>query len=111
MINYNEYDIEIVDNYFPILNKLNVQLPEDEEVWSICRKHEQIPNFDNIYISIVFDKLEQAIYQEIINKEIKTGEVIVDKWVNARDSKFYVNGNIVLTYEELMEAINENTEN
>lgn len=111
MINYNEYDIEVIDNYFQILNKLNVKLPEDDEVWNIARQYKEIPNLDNIYISIVFNRLEEAIYQEIINKGITTKEVSINKWINARDSKFYVNDNITYTYEDLMESINEDTEN
>ena len=100
MINYNAYDLECIDNYFGLLNQLRIELPSDEEIWAEARQYKEIPDFENIYIANVFERLACALEKTFPNKEM-----IFQPWVNCRDSKFYLNGNEIYTYEDVIKTL------
>ena len=61
-------DISYVESF---LSKNNVSIASDDEVWSVARESEDIPNFDNIFLELTYNKIPQAIENYFLNPSNK----------------------------------------
>lgn len=72
----------------------------EEEVWEIARESKEMPHFSNIYTSIVFGRLEDALQEEFRALDIK-----INSYVNSIASSFEFNGNDVSSLEQIRDEV------
>lgn len=70
-----------------------------EEIWMRAKGSETVPNFSNVYISIVFERLAIAL-------SLKYPKTNIRYTVNMRDSVFYVDDIAIESYEQMKEIVN-----
>ena len=56
MLDYNDYPEDVVKECLKYVNDIT-----DEAVWEIARESEEIPNFSNIYLSLLFERVEEEL--------------------------------------------------
>lgn len=69
-----------------------------EEIWMRAKGSETVPNFSNVYISIVFERLAIAL-------SLKYPKTNIRYKVNMRDSVFYVDDIAIESYEQMKEIV------
>ena len=77
------------------LEEINGQKISDEEIWEIAKTSEDIPNFDNIYLKLLYSKLEDSI--KSVCEDIK-----IDYYINNLDSHFSINNEKVSSYDDIV---------
>ena len=70
-------DIPDISHVESFLSSNKVSIASDEEVWAIAREYEDIPNFDNIFLELTYNKIPQAIENYFLNPSNK--DEIVEK--------------------------------
>lgn len=116
MINYRDFDIQVMEQVSPLLEHFGAEEPSDEDVWSQARKSEDIPNFENILIEMSFDRLESAIREAYPDV---SDAMNFEPFVNAADSSFSINGepltggrvNGIKVLEQIIREFREDEEN
>lgn len=108
-INFNSFDIESINGIQNIIERLGGKCPDENEVWEfvvndIKSGNKEIPNFDNILISLTFDELEKQI-QRNYPEEYDFMEITFE--INCRASFCDINGNLVSHFHDLEEVISE----
>lgn len=61
-------DISYIDSF---LSKNNVSIVSEDEVWKVARQFEDVPDFDNIFLELTYDKIPQAIENYFLNPSNK----------------------------------------
>ena len=61
-------DISYIDSF---LSKNNVSIVSEDEVWKVARQSEDVPDFDNIFLELTYDKIPQAIENYFLNPSNK----------------------------------------
>ena len=61
-------DISYIDSF---LSKNNVSIVSEYEVWKVARQSEDVPDFDNIFLELTYDKIPQAIENYFLNPSNK----------------------------------------
>jgi rRNA maturation endonuclease Nob1 len=56
MLDYNDYPEDVVKECLKYVNDIT-----EEEVWEVARESEEIPNFSNIYLSLLFERVEEEL--------------------------------------------------
>ena len=69
-----------------------------EEIWMRAKGSETVPNFSNVYISIVFERLAIAL-------SLKYPKTNIRYTVNMRDSVFYVDDIAIESYEQMKKIV------
>lgn len=64
-------DIPDISHVESFLSNNNVSIASDDEVWSVARQSEDIPNFDNIFLELTYEKIPQAIENYFLNPSNK----------------------------------------
>lgn len=64
-------DIPDISHVESFLSSNNVSIASDEEVWAVARESEDIPNFDNIFLELTYNKIPQAIENYFLNPSNK----------------------------------------
>ena len=64
-------DIPDISHVESFLSSNNVSIASDDEVWSVARESEDIPNFDNIFLELTYNKIPQAIENYFLNPSNK----------------------------------------
>ena len=64
-------DIPDISHVESFLSNNNVSIASDDEVWSVARQSEDIPNFDNIFLALTYEKIPQAIENYFLNPSNK----------------------------------------
>lgn len=91
---------EDVGGWFQMLEEMS-SITESQlcdEAWSIARQYEEIPHGGNVFQSVLLDYLEQAISNKYPFLEIESS-------INARDTHFYVNGQVVGCMDDLNDLL------
>lgn len=70
-------DIPDISHVESFLSSNNVSIASDNEVWAVARESEDIPNFDNIFLELTYNKIPQAIENYFLNPSNK--DEIVEK--------------------------------
>lgn len=61
-------DISYIDSF---LSKNNVSIVSEDEVWAVARQSEDVPNFDNIFLALTYERIPQAIENYFLNPSNK----------------------------------------
>lgn len=61
-------DISYIDSF---LSKNNVSIVSEDEVWKVARQSEDVPDFDNIFLELTYDKIPQAVENYFLNPSNK----------------------------------------
>ncbi len=85
MINYRENDIECLVDLEDELEAMGGNKVTEKEVWLVARESEEVPEFENIYISLVYQEIDRLM-------EDKFPSIEVDNEVNCAASGYLVNG-------------------
>lgn len=64
---YNEYDLSTTDFIEKILEKERGEYITEEEVWEIAKEYDEMPSFENIVISLRFQKFREYIQENLEN--------------------------------------------
>jgi hypothetical protein len=56
MLKYDDYPEEVVKKCLKYVEDIT-----DEEVWEVARESEEIPNFSNIYLYLLFEKAAEEL--------------------------------------------------
>tara|TARA_R100000908_G_scaffold64068_1_gene46766 strand:- start:2741 stop:4798 length:2058 start_codon:yes stop_codon:yes gene_type:complete len=89
-IQYNDYDIEWAEGFDEILTNLGGTPPDDDEVFEyMCETKDDIAA--NVYYQLVLSRIESDIKEKYPDAE-------VSYYVNARDTKLYINGEQVYNW-------------
>lgn len=65
---YDIPDISYIDSF---LSKNNVSIVSEDEVWRVARQSEDVPNFDNIFLELTYEKIPQAVANYFLNPSNK----------------------------------------
>lgn len=65
---YDILDISYIDSF---LSKNNVSIVSEDEVWRVARQSEDVPNFDNIFLELTYEKIPQAVANYFLNPSNK----------------------------------------
>lgn len=65
---YDIPDISYIDSF---LSKNNVSIVSEYEVWRVARQSEDVPNFDNIFLELTYEKIPQAVENYFLNPSNK----------------------------------------
>ena len=89
-IQYNDYDIEWAEGFDEILTNLGGTPPDNDEVFEyMCETKDDIAA--NVYYQLVLSRIESDIEEKYPDAE-------VSYYVNARDTKLYINGEQVYNW-------------
>lgn len=102
MLEFTDYPISVVTLDGLRADLANDEIVSDEEVWSIAKESYEIPNFSNIYISLVYSKLESFLTEAFNGFEIN-----IDYYVNCLCSSFFIDGTEIDDAESLKSALLE----
>ncbi len=83
-----------------ILDYFNEPIPTDEEIWDIARENEDIPNFSNIYLELLFTALENAI-----KANCKSDDLEISYHENNLASKFVVDDCNIWNLDDLKSVL------
>lgn len=61
-------DVSYIDSF---LSKNNVSIVSEDEVWAVARQSEDVPNFDNIFLALTYERIPQAIENYFLNPSNK----------------------------------------
>jgi len=56
MLEYNDYPEEIVEECLQYVEDIT-----EQEIWEVARESDEIPNFSNIYLSLLFRKVKEEL--------------------------------------------------
>ena len=70
-------DIPDISHVAGFLSENNLDVASNEEVWDIARHYEELPNLDNIFLELTYNKIPQAIENYFLNPSNK--DKIVDE--------------------------------
>ena len=68
-IKYNSFDLQFVDELEQLIQDLRIDRPSDDDVWEIARHFPDMPIFENIYLDLLLDSIEHALYAKYSNVE------------------------------------------
>lgn len=54
-------DIPDISHVAGFLSENNLDVASNEEVWDVARHYEELPNLDNIFLELTYNKIPQAI--------------------------------------------------
>lgn len=102
-IQYNTFDAGPAFEVQGILEEINVPTVTDEEVWEDARSFNRLPNFENILTALVYGWLEDAIRKQYP----ETKDFNFETWVNCADSKFYINGEVICSLNDIKDILHK----
>lgn len=70
-------DIPDISDVADFLSENNLNIASDDEVWKVARQYEDLPNFDNIFLELTYEKIPQAVENYFLNPSNK--EYIVEE--------------------------------
>lgn len=97
-IHYNDFDLADYGKWVKLLEDLGGEEPDSSEVWEVARESEHEPVFENILLELTLSRLAVVINENFPNAE-------VSYFINARDSKFFVNRIRVTDKRSLYDAL------
>jgi len=104
---YNEFDLQFTEELFDLINDLDITEPTDEEVWYGAKEYDKFPVFENIFLDLLLDKIEVALYTKY--PDIEFG---FERFINAADTKWVAHafGEEFWSLEQLENLIEDNKE-
>ena len=87
MIQYNEFDIQNIDDAQKLLLELNGEIIDDDEVWDVARCSRDIPIFENILYQLTYSKIEEMMKE-------KFPDVKFSYYVNCANSSFSISNDV-----------------
>lgn len=101
MITYNKFELKSVSGIEDVLKAHNEKLPSDEEVWENAREFEDVPNFNNVYISLVYDYFLEMLEEKYPEEyEIIQKHNMLSYEVNGSSSNMFIG-------EKKIQSLNE----
>lgn len=70
-------DIPDISHVAGFLSENNLDVASNEEVWDVARHYKELPNLDNIFLELTYNKIPKAIENYFLNPSNK--DEIVDK--------------------------------
>ena len=64
-------DIPDISHVAGFLSENNLDVASNEEVWDVARHYEELPNLDNIFLELTYNKIPQAIKNYFLNPSNK----------------------------------------
>lgn len=81
-------DVAGIDCFVDLITELNAKELEnlDAKVWDIAKQYDNMPDFNNIYIEVVFEELIKTLTDKYPDLGLE-----ITYYINGEDSHFYVN--------------------
>lgn len=102
MFNFNDMPDSVGILERTVLNMFEDTYGIDDDIWEIAREYNSIPNFSNIYIDIIYSRIEY-----VLNEYFGALELDINYYVNNLVSTFYVNRSEIKNKKELLEVLIE----
>lgn len=64
-------DIPNISHVESFLSENKVSITSEDEVWEVARQFEDIPNFDNVFLELTYEKIPQAVENYFLNPSNK----------------------------------------
>lgn len=90
---YTEDIPERTSEYEKLFSSLKCEDITDDEVWEIVRTYPHPPHLGNIYLYLLFARIQAAL-------AVSHPDVKVDYFINALDSHLYMNGEEIFSEED-----------
>lgn len=92
-----------IDPWLDILEHFNAGVTDDE-VWQIAREYKQFPLIENIFQSLVINRLEGVFLEQV---GCDWEDVIFESDVNSFCTSFSINGTLIMKESDFYDKIEE----
>ena len=82
-----------------LLGQFKLGIPNESDVWQIARRFEEIPNFEDILLTECCERIENYLFSYY--------QLDCDFFVNGKATKFFVNGQPVNSYKDILKHIKD----